>query len=98
MASREVTRGQNPLFDLLTANPAPADTGQRPLFTPAGLARYLAVSTSTLQRWRRSGRLPVPDLANGRILRWDPETITAWLKSRKPRTTRRAASPSPRKK
>jgi len=81
------------ILDLLTAGKAGTGHPEAPLLSPATLSRRLAISKSTLARWRKHRRIPPPDLSEGRIVRWDPETITAWLKSRKPRTTHRAASP-----
>lgn len=86
------------ILDLLTAGKAGTGHPEAPLLSPATLSRRLAISKSTLARWRKHRRIPPPDLSEGRIVRWDPETITAWLKDRSPRTAAQAASRRRRKK
>jgi hypothetical protein len=47
-----------------------------------GFARYLGISTRSLDRAAAVGLLPRPDLTIGRSPRWSPETITRWLRTR----------------
>jgi predicted DNA-binding transcriptional regulator AlpA len=39
------------------------------------------LSASTIDRLRKSGRMPKPDLVAGRALCWKPETIISWIDS-----------------
>lgn len=50
-----------------------------PMFSPESYADYLGIGRRTFQSWRAAGKLPPPDLAIGRVLRWRPETVTSWL-------------------
>jgi predicted DNA-binding transcriptional regulator AlpA len=51
-------------------------------FTRQTLARFLNISTRTLDRLAGQGLLPKPDLLVGRAARWTPQTIERWLKAR----------------
>jgi hypothetical protein len=48
-----------------------------PLFCPKSLARYLTIHISQIRGFRRSRRLPPPDLMIGNRPRWKPETIAS---------------------
>jgi hypothetical protein len=52
-----------------------------PMLDLASIARVLSVSLRTVCMLRASGRLPPPDLQHGRLLRWWPETIQAWIEA-----------------
>lgn len=53
------------------------------LLTARELAERLAVSTETVLRWHRAGRLPGGlRLATG-VLRWDEAELERWLDSRR---------------
>ena len=60
-----------------TAAPLPA------MLTPDDFRRVLNIGRRTFQTWRAAGRLPVPDLEIGKVLRWRPETVSAWLAGEK---------------
>ncbi|MFN8545847.1 MAG: hypothetical protein U0807_16815 [Candidatus Binatia bacterium] len=45
------------------------------------LARLLRVSTTQVDRMRRSGELPAPRLLAGRIPRWLASEVASWLAS-----------------
>ena len=47
------------------------------------IANKLQLSRRTLARYRAQGRLPAPDYAMGRRIRWRPETIQLWLETAK---------------
>lgn len=49
------------------------------LLSARDLAGVLGVSVRSIWRWVSSGRLPKPDLRYGQLVRWRPETITAWI-------------------
>jgi len=53
-----------------------------PMFSPQQLSHHLGISRRCLQTWASAGKLPSPDLREGRVLRWKPETIDKWLKER----------------
>lgn len=42
------------------------------------LRHRLAVSLRTFDRWMANGLVPKP-IKRGRIVRWDPEIINAWI-------------------
>jgi predicted DNA-binding transcriptional regulator AlpA len=44
-----------------------------------GLARKLGISVSSVRNWRKSGRLPEPDMALGRTRRWRWGAVLAFL-------------------
>ena len=52
------------------------------LFTPKTFAETLGIGKRTFQTWRAAGKLPAPDLIEGRIIRWRPETVDRWLRER----------------
>jgi len=87
------------IYDLLKSPLPPASRDRPCLFTPKTLSKHLAISETTLRRWRSAGLFPQPDLATGRILRWEPETVQQWLADRKRRGTRpRRRQPAGRNK
>jgi predicted DNA-binding transcriptional regulator AlpA len=49
------------------------------LLTAEDFRRILSIGRRTFQTWRAAGRLPAPDLEIGKVLRWRPETVEAWL-------------------
>ncbi len=52
-----------------------------PLLTARELAELLGVSTDTLLRWTRAGKVPALRLPGGAI-RYRPDAIEAWLAER----------------
>ena len=56
-----------------TATPAPA------LWTMDDVATHLSVCRRTTERMLATGKLPKPDVRLGKLMRWKPETIFAWL-------------------
>jgi predicted DNA-binding transcriptional regulator AlpA len=50
-----------------------------PLLRVADLTRVLNCSRRVVERMRAAGRLPSPDLHIGKMPRWRPETIRAWI-------------------
>ena len=51
------------------------------LWTPKDVASYLRVSVRMLERMRSTGAMPPPDVFLGRLPRYRPNTIRAWLAS-----------------
>jgi len=43
------------------------------------LAELLSCSRRLVERMRSAGRVPMPDIKIGRMPRWKPETIRAWI-------------------
>lgn len=43
------------------------------------LAKFLKVSVETVRYWRKNGDGPPPVRRLGRHLRWNPDTVKAWL-------------------
>jgi predicted DNA-binding transcriptional regulator AlpA len=43
------------------------------------IAKALGVSRSAIERERRAGRFPRPDLTIGRMPLWRPETVRRWV-------------------
>jgi predicted DNA-binding transcriptional regulator AlpA len=50
-----------------------------PLGTIESWAGALVVSVPTIERLRRAGKIPPPDVMIGRLPRWKPSTIRAWI-------------------
>ena len=50
-------------------------------YTKRTLARFLDISTRSLDRAIAAGLLPTPDLTVGSSPRWSPSTIERWLRS-----------------
>ena len=50
-----------------------------PLLTIDQVAEYLGVTRQRLYAWRHEGRGPTAIQLEGRLLRWRPEEIDAWL-------------------
>jgi predicted DNA-binding transcriptional regulator AlpA len=65
----------------LAARVAPAPLPIEAALTLDDLACLLAASRRTVERMRAAGKLPRPDFRVGRMPRWRPETIRAWLES-----------------
>jgi predicted DNA-binding transcriptional regulator AlpA len=64
-----------------TANPS-LSASIEPLATIETWAAALVVSVPTIERLRRAGKIPQPDVMIGsRLLRWKPSTIRAWIES-----------------
>jgi predicted site-specific integrase-resolvase len=54
--------------------------------SPAGLSRKLGVAESTMYRWLRAGRIPLPTLLLGAARGYSPEAIreiTSWYQTRR---------------
>jgi predicted DNA-binding transcriptional regulator AlpA len=64
----------------LIANPSLAATIE-PLGTIESWSLALVVSVPTIERLRRAGKIPPPDVMIGRLPRWKPSTIRAWIES-----------------
>lgn len=52
-----------------------------PMLSPADLARWLSISRRSLDRLRSQGRLPLPDIHVGKIVRWRFETVNRYFDS-----------------
>jgi predicted DNA-binding transcriptional regulator AlpA len=63
--------------------PSPAPEA---LWDIRGVAAYLHVSATTVERFRRHGELPSAIIL-GRIVRWEPSDIRAWALTRKETVT-----------
>lgn len=65
----------------LAAPVAPPPDARQPesMYSPADFCRYLKLGSRTFATWRAAGKVPPPDLAQGRILRWRRSTIEQWL-------------------
>ncbi|MBE7560896.1 helix-turn-helix domain-containing protein [bacterium] len=63
------------------SNPA-TSSGMQSLLKPSEIPRILTIGVRTYWRWVSSGRLPHPDLREGRVVRWRRETVDTWLDSR----------------
>lgn len=50
-----------------------------PLLSIADLARVLNCSRRVVEGLRSAGRLPKPDLKIGKMPRWRPDTVRAWI-------------------
>ena len=50
-----------------------------PLLSNSDLARVLNLAQRTIDRLKTSGKLPRPDLHIGKMPRWRPATIRAWI-------------------
>ena len=48
----------------------------------ADISRYAGVIYRTVQDWRQKGILPPPDFAIGKVVRWRPSTIYAFVNGR----------------
>lgn len=59
-----------------------ATTPTTPLWTLDDVATYLSVCRRTTERMLATGKLPKPDVRLGKLMRWKPETIFAWLNRR----------------
>jgi predicted DNA-binding transcriptional regulator AlpA len=64
----------------LIAKPA-LSASIEPLATIESWAAALVVSVPTIERLRRAGKIPSPDVMIGRLPRWKPSTIRAWIES-----------------
>lgn len=66
-----------------TLRPEPVATKPGPAIEPmmsiADVARALSCDRRTIERMRSAGKLPKPDLHVGKMPRWRPETIRAWI-------------------
>ena len=45
------------------------------------LAQHLGVSTQTIRRWIRSGKLPAPIVLSPTVRRWKKAEIESWLEA-----------------
>jgi excisionase family DNA binding protein len=62
-----------------SSSSTPKNSAIDPMLTVDAVAKLLAISRRTAERMRSSGKLPQPDLRIGRLPRWKPETIRAWI-------------------
>lgn len=53
-----------------------------PLLSIVEVAKLLGVSKRLIERDRAAGKFPRQDLTIGKLPRWKPETIRAWIESR----------------
>ena len=53
------------------------------LLSPTEAASRLGVRPQTLAVWRTSGRYCLPYVRCGRLIRYKPEDLDAWLESRR---------------
>ena len=49
--------------------------------TREAVSAALGVTLETLRKWRAEGKFPPPDIRIGRIPRWHPSTIDAWVQA-----------------
>ncbi len=73
-------------IDHQPAEPRPAfkpgrtlTAGMEPLLSIDDLAAILNCSRRLVERMRSAGKVPPPDLHVGRMPRWKPATIRAWI-------------------
>ena len=52
-----------------------------PLATIETWAAALVVSKPTIERMRNAKKIPPPDVMIGRLPRWRPSTVRAWIES-----------------
>lgn len=57
------------------------------MLSPADFSRMLQIGRRTFQTWRAAGKLPKPDLAIGKVIRWRRSTVEKWI-NRQARDTR----------
>jgi predicted DNA-binding transcriptional regulator AlpA len=50
-----------------------------PLLSQEDLAHVLNASRRTIERMRAAGKLPQPDVHIGKMPRWRPEMVRAWI-------------------
>lgn len=50
-----------------------------PLLSIDDFAGFLNAGRRTIDRMRAAGQLPKPDLHVGKMPRWRPETVRAWM-------------------
>ena len=49
------------------------------LMTHDEVAAYLGIAPRTLRTWRSKGQFPLPDILQGKSLRWRKRTVDAWI-------------------
>jgi len=81
-----LTRGQIPP-QVLSRQPIPpaepcSDPTTDHCLSKSELARFLGISTRSLDRINAEGWLPAPDFVLGRSPRWSPWTVRKWLRSK----------------
>jgi predicted DNA-binding transcriptional regulator AlpA len=59
--------------------PTLAAAGLEPLLSLDDLAAALSCSRRAVERLRSAAKLPPPDLRIGRMPRWKPATVRAWI-------------------
>lgn len=52
-----------------------------PLLSVSDVAAVLGCTRRTVERLRSSGNFPGPDLQVGKLPRWEPETVRAWIRA-----------------
>ena len=62
------------------------------LLDPEQAAQYLRLKSQTLAVWRVTGRYNLPFVRCGRLIRYKPEDLDAWLESRRQTHTGQAVS------
>jgi len=65
---------------------------QNALAGETAVAQMLSVKAKTLQAWRSRGGGP-PFLKIGRLVKYDPESVMAWIRSRERTSTSPRAAP-----
>ena len=59
------------------------------------LAQHLGVSTQTIRRWIRNGKLPAPIVLSPTVRRWKKAEIESWLETfEQPAPSTKSSSPS----
>ena len=76
-----------------TAENEPSDRTHRDdlaMVTSADICTHFQVTKRTLQKWRKEGKFPEPDLVIGTTVRWLVTTVEDWVEeNRKKRGVRR---------
>ncbi len=58
------------------------------------LAQHLGVSTQTIRRWIRNGKLPAPIVLSPTVRRWKKAEIESWLQTFEQSASMKSSSPS----
>lgn len=69
--------------------------GPQPLWSTEQLAEYLGIAVPTVHSLRRRGDAP-PAYRVGKVLRFDPAEVTAWLHERREDPTELEGTDGPR--
>ena len=68
--------------------PPSSPIGDDCLLDPRGVAKRLGVGKRTFERMLSSGAFPACDLRIGRLTKWEPATVRAWVQAEKERQAR----------